>query len=250
MAHSTTIFALVLCASIIGCTLAVDVPDFIHVCKRNDPHIEDCIRRSVDELKPKLVTGEPTYNIPSLEPLLLKELIATEGSGGLKITAREIKAYGASNFYIQKLRVDMNTLRFAMDILLPHLYIEGLYEINGKVLLLPIRGSGPLTGNFTDATGSVKIQAATSKDINGDDHITLNEFRMRISIRKGSLNLENLFNGDPTLGTVINNAINSNFDAFLKELQPLIEKALSNAFTDISNKIVNPFTYNQLFPAF
>lgn len=123
-----------------------------------------------------------------------------------------------------------------------------MYEIDGRVLLLPIRGNGPLTGNFTDATGSVKIQGDLVKGPDGADHLTLSEFRMRISIRKGSLYLDNLFNGDQTLGNVINNAINSNFDAFIKELQPLIEKALSAAFTEIGNKIVGPFTYDQLFP--
>ena len=145
-------------------------------------------------------------------------------------------------------RVDLSTLRFALDILLPHLYIEGTYEIDGRVLLLPIRGNGPMTGNFTDATGSVKIQGSTVKDAAGVSHLHLNELRMRISIRKGGLKLDNLFGGDPTLGNVVNNAINSNFDAFIKELQPLIEKALSSAFTEIGNSIVSPFTYDQLFP--
>ena len=145
-------------------------------------------------------------------------------------------------------RVDLKTSRFAMDILLPHLYIEGSYEVDGRVLLLPIRGNGPISGNFTDAMGSVKIQGSLVKDEKGIEHLHLNEFRMRISIRKGTLKLENLFGGDPTLGPVINNAINSNFESFIKELNPLIEKALSSAFMDIGNSIVKPFTYDQLFP--
>lgn len=142
----------------------------------------------------------------------------------------------------------MNTLRFALDILLPHLYIDGQYEVDGRILLLPIRGNGQLTGNFTDATGSCKIQMEVVKDASGDDHVHISEFRMRISIRQGTLKLENLFNGDPTLGAVVNNAINSNFEAFIKELQPLIEKTLSQAFVDIGNKIIAQFTYQQLFP--
>ncbi|XP_058803118.1 circadian clock-controlled protein daywake [Phymastichus coffea] len=246
MSRGTTL-AIALCAALVCCS-ALELPDFIHVCRRNEPDIEACIRRSVEDLRPQLMSGVPEYNIPSLEPLLLKELVAAEGTGGLKITARDVSAFGASNFIVQKLRIDLNTLRFALDILLPHLYIEGLYEIDGRVLLLPIRGNGPMTGNFTDATGSVKIQANLFKDAKGEEHVGLSEFRMRINIRKGSLKLDNLFGGDPTLGTVINNAINSNFDAFIKELQPLIEKALSSAFMDIGNSIVRPFTYDQLFP--
>jgi hypothetical protein len=78
--------------------------EFLQVCKRNDPEIESCIKGSVEYLRPKLMTGVPEYSIPSLEPLLLKELVAAEGSNGLRITAKEVKAYGASNFIIQKIR--------------------------------------------------------------------------------------------------------------------------------------------------
>lgn len=247
MAHGITL-AFALCAIASSGFALVDLPDFLQVCKRKDPQIEECIKNSVENLRPQLMTGVPEYNIPSLEPLLLKELVAAENSNGLRITAKEVKAYGASNFLIQKIRVDLDTLRFALDILLPHLYIDGMYEIDGRVLLLPIRGNGAMTGNMTDSTGSVKIQADFFKDEFGDRHVVLKEFRMRISIRKGSLNLQNLFGGDPTLGAVVNNAINSNFDSFIKELQPLIEKALSAAFQDFGNNIVRPFTFDQLFP--
>ena len=74
------------------------------------------------------------------------------------------------------------------------------------------------------------------------------EFKIKISIGKGSLQLENLFNGDRALGEVVNNAINNNFDVFIHELQPIIEKALSEAFHEIGNNILTPFTFDQLFP--
>ena len=144
--------------------------------------------------------------------------------------------------------MDLNQLRIAVDVDLPHLYIMGQYAINGRVLLLPIQGSGPMTGNFTSCTGAVRIQAARFKDPFGEDHVQISEFRMKISIGKGSLHLENLFGGERALGDVVNAAINSNFDSFVREIQPLIEKALSEAFLEISNSIVRPFTFDQLFP--
>lgn len=35
-------------------------------------------------------------------------------------------------------------------LLLPHLYVEGRYDIDGRVLVLPIKGSGKFTGNFSE----------------------------------------------------------------------------------------------------
>lgn len=140
-------------------------------------------------------------------------------------------------------------MRIAVDVEIPNLHIDGQYSINGRILLLPIQGSGPIKGNFSDASGVVRIKTHIyTNSTSGLDHIEISDFRLKISIGKGTLSLENLFGGDPVLGEVINNAINNNFDSFIRELQPLIEKALSEALLEISNSIVRPFTFKQLFP--
>lgn len=77
--------------------------EFLHVCRRNDPKINDCIKESVEHLRPYLKSGVPEYAIPSLEPLLLKELVAAEG-GGIKMYAKDVHAYGASDFSVTKMK--------------------------------------------------------------------------------------------------------------------------------------------------
>lgn len=47
---------------------------------------------------------------------------------------------------------------------------------------------------------------------------------------------------------VINDTINKNLDMYLKELMPVIEKALASTFLKIGNSIVESYTYDQLFP--
>lgn len=97
--------------------------------------------------------------------------------------------------------------------------------------------------------GACKIQVAKYLDENGEEKMRIMDFRLKISIGKGStLKLDNLFGGDKILGDVINSAINSNFDLFMKELLPLVEKALSDAFQNIADNIIQQFTFAQLFP--
>jgi hypothetical protein len=67
-------------------------------------------------------------------------------------------------------------------------------------------------------------------------------------VGKGTLKLENLFGGEQALGDAVNHAINNNFDMFLKEIMPIVEKGLSDAFQDIADNIVQQFAYEQLFP--
>lgn len=57
----------------------------------------------MEALRPYLKTGVPDHNIPSLEPLLLKELTASQGTG-MKISVKNVKVFGASSFKIKKLK--------------------------------------------------------------------------------------------------------------------------------------------------
>lgn len=47
---------------------------------------------------------------------------------------------------------------------------------------------------------------------------------------------------------VINDVANKNFDGFLHEFVPVIERALEKVFLKIGNTIVESFTLDQLFP--
>lgn len=38
-------------------TITIFVAPFFHVCGRSDPDLEECIKRSVEEIRPLLVTG-------------------------------------------------------------------------------------------------------------------------------------------------------------------------------------------------
>lgn len=59
---------------------------------------------SIESLKPKLAEGIPELNVPSLEPLFLGDLLLGDSNnGGLVITARDVDAFGASNFKIKRL---------------------------------------------------------------------------------------------------------------------------------------------------
>lgn len=50
------------------------------------------------------------------------------------------------------------------------------------------------------------------------------------------------------LGDAINGVINQNFDVISKDIIPLVEKALQRLLKRISSKILENFTYDQVFP--
>ncbi|XP_012219404.1 circadian clock-controlled protein daywake [Linepithema humile] len=225
-----------------------DIPEFLHICRVNVPKYEACVVDSIEFLKPYLKVGVPEYNIPSLEPLKLKKLtIALTNT--LQIQLTDVLANGASNFKVSNVKVAFKeNVHVTVNVQLPNIQVEGKYDIDGKILLLPLRGSGPLHGNFSNCLGACKIVAERYIDENGVEKFRVKDFKLKITVGQGTVKLDNLFDGEQALGDIVNSTINNNFDLFMKELLPYVEKALSDAFAHISTSIVAQFSAAQLFP--
>jgi len=238
-----------LCLVILTATTCEELPDFIHVCKKSDPDINACIFDSVNTLKPYLVSGLPQYDIPSLEPIILGDLIVagSKTGQGLFVTGNDIKAYGASNWILKNLNIVEYASKYSFQIELPLLYVEGGYNVDGKILFIPVKGAGTFSGNFTGGEGTVRIKGI-QKEINGENHFVVNKMDIKIKLQKGQIKLEDFFGGDKVLGEIVGQTINQNFEIFSQDLIPLIEKSLARIFKRSANKILERFTMAQLFP--
>lgn len=49
-------------------------------------------------------------------------------------------------------------------------------------------------------------------------------------------------------GEAVNNVINDNFDIISQDIIPLVEKSLQRVLRRIASKIIENFTYDQVFP--
>lgn len=96
-----------------------------------------------------------------------------------------------------------------------------------------------------ESTGNVRLQFGR-KEPSG--LVTIKKFLIKIKVGKGTVKLHNLFGGDKVLGEAVNNVINENFDLVSRDIVPLVEKALQRLMRRISSKILENFTYDQVFP--
>lgn len=83
--------------------------DYVLPCNRNDPHINQCIKKSFNHLRPFLGKGLPELNVPPMEPLFVDELSMDNDAGAVRIKAlfSDILAKGASNYTIKEVRSDV-----------------------------------------------------------------------------------------------------------------------------------------------
>ncbi|XP_011192235.1 protein takeout [Zeugodacus cucurbitae] len=229
-------------------TFAAKMPDYIQICHRNDPKIAECVKNSVHSIRPHLADGIKELNVPAMEPLDIGDLNILEGgANGINVKVKKLNVWGSSNFEIKKIRASDDAKRFDFELILPYLHGEGNYNINGQILGLTLRGSGPFTGNFTNFYAFVKV-VFDVKPINDVEMISLKELVVKIRTGSGSVHLQNLFGNDKTLGDIINETINQNFELFTNEVIQPIERALEKRFSSVASQILDSFTYNELFP--
>ncbi|KAK4883426.1 hypothetical protein RN001_006745 [Aquatica leii] len=230
--QALTIFVFV---SIVFCKL----PDYIQVCQRNVPDIDQCIINSIEHLKPYLKTGIPEINVPSLEPLRINETVPMNlGNGDTKILTNltELAVYGASSFEIQKLWSNIAENSFRYNVSLPAIVLKGVYEIDTKLLFLLIRGKGNVTINI-DNYNFECIMSGDRIQIENVEHLKFDQLECEIQFEKASIRLSNLFNGNALLGNAVNDVVNDNIDVFFNEIKPKITEAIGNVFKDVANKI-------------
>ncbi|XP_049947742.1 circadian clock-controlled protein daywake-like [Schistocerca serialis cubense] len=225
------------------------IPAFLKVCHRNDPRLNDCVRNSVDALKPYLKTGIPELSIPACEPLQIQQLVINQGRGPVSVrsTYSGIRVRGPASFNLKSVKVDLNKDRARFKLRLPRLEMTSDYKIDGRILLMPIIGKGHCEGNFTDVDATCTMQGERVER-DGATYLHVKTFSTSFSIGHAKVKLNNLFGGDKELGDAMNQFLNENWRNVATEIKPVLEETISDLFKKFSNKIFSKFPMEQLLP--
>lgn len=118
--------------------------NFIKVCNRDAPNLNECARESFETLKPRLMVGMPELFIPPMEPLTVPEIKMDQDSGAIYLhsTYKNVKIKGISKHKLNDLRIEPKQLKFTVSLTFPKLYLESEYNIKGKIMMMPLLGDG------------------------------------------------------------------------------------------------------------
>nr|AGM32444.1 hemolymph juvenile hormone binding protein (JHBP) [Coptotermes formosanus] len=230
-------------------TTALKASDLFHICNRNDPQLNNCVKEAIEQLRPKLKSGIPQLKMPSVDPMFIPKVRLVQGSGPVSIdsTFTDIYVTGITNFDIKQVTVDLDNYRVDLQMALPYLYLNSDYTIQGRILALPISGSGDSWSNYTVVTGTGSlIGHKESRD--GKDYMKLDQFKFSVDVAHADIHLNNLFNGNKELGDAMNRFMRSNWEAVFKEMKPVVDEAITSILTDIARKVFDRFSLAELFP--
>ncbi|KAF2886369.1 hypothetical protein ILUMI_19804 [Ignelater luminosus] len=132
--------------AVITCLDAVDLPSYIKPCDLTDPNFDQCAIKSGQAAIPSLVKGDKKYKIPSLLPLEIPEIKFR--TGDLHIKLDNAKVSGFENAQIKDFKFDPRKQHLAITVYIENANLISHYNIDGKILILPIRGDGAANITF------------------------------------------------------------------------------------------------------
>lgn len=79
---------------------------FLKICHRNDPNLNECVKQSVNSLRPYLKTGIPELQIPPCEPLQVPQIEISQAVGPISIRSiyTDIEVQGGTNFILKSVK--------------------------------------------------------------------------------------------------------------------------------------------------
>ncbi|KRT86269.1 hemolymph juvenile hormone-binding protein, partial [Oryctes borbonicus] len=202
---------LLLCIAVTVATLAgaAKLPSYITACKRDPATLSDCATKEARKVLPVLLNGDKSLKIPKLNPLRLPE-VKIDAGDNLKIKLSDVSIFGFEDHTIDKLDIDLNKQHIQLKVRFPRLNLQSKYEVNGQILVLPIRGSGP--ANITFVGGQYTYNTDFTIEKRGsDEHIQLTGSKLDYTTQRSYFQLDNLFDGDKVLGDQMNKFLDENW---------------------------------------
>lgn len=97
------------------------------MCKKDDPKLGSCLRKSISSLRPYLSQGIKELDIPALNPLVIPEIRLSQNSGAISLESsyKNIIIHGATRFRLRAVKVDLEQNKMRCKLWFPELNMHG-----------------------------------------------------------------------------------------------------------------------------
>ncbi|XP_071455301.1 protein takeout-like [Hetaerina americana] len=228
---------------------SLKIADLGTVCESTDPNLESCMVKTAQEMLKKLEDGIPAWNIPKLDPLKVPVMAVQRGGGvaAFNITLKDSYHHGLSKIHFIAASANPKKYEITFKVWLPVYSITGKYDMSGRLLLLPITGSGNSNITLSNLTAEWTL---TGKPLvqDGLTYMDQQQFRVRVYPEKVRVKFENLFEGNRLLGATMNNLLNTHWKELYKDLGPGLEEAISQLHLSLTKKMFTKIPMSDLFP--
>lgn len=220
-------------------------------CKMAAADFDSCMLTALNSVQKFFHTGLPQYNVTSFDPFFAKEVTQKRGGPNMnyRLKLKDVYERGWTESRVTKFRSDPRNHMIKYSQFFPEKYLEGSYEIEGKLFDYPLNNRGKFNlslYNYTQTTTAVR-----RPNIIGGREADSGSVKVKI-VQNGMGNMElhitNLLQGRAVMESILDGIINVSWRPFLPIVKPLIDDLVSTAFTDIFNNNFQNFPFRELFP--
>ncbi|XP_026319228.1 circadian clock-controlled protein-like [Hyposmocoma kahamanoa] len=233
-----SLFCLALCAN------GAQLPSFLTPCSQSLPveELSNCITAQARNSQKVFAKGIPQLTDP-LDPLTLNNVSAVAGTFSIKSTNVIVK--GLRKMEIKEMRYDLQKLSGHTKVF-GNLSFTSDYETEGRVLLLPITGSGKLAVKMYNTDVLIKFKIRKVQGPDGAEHMETYDLKTSQQYGNVKIHMSNILGGN-AIGDGINHVLNENWRDLMTEVGPPFIEAVSAKVHDVINQLYKQVPINELF---
>ncbi|XP_065172762.1 protein takeout-like, partial [Atheta coriaria] len=225
------------CFAIIVNNAFCKVPDYIKVCSKKNG-LSACLMQNFKDVLTYLTDhDEPAFKVQNFRAIHVPK-IDLQATADLKVSLKDVVFTGLEKSAIKEMSIDDTEIRMLLHS--DEMIYNGKYQMNGKILILPIEGEGTMRitqKNFDlDYKAKLKIEERKGKKYYYVDNNPEDTKIVIPMIERVIYQFDNLFGGDPNLGPEMNIFLNENWKEVFNEIKVAVEQ--TGAYS-LVNPIVN-----------
>ncbi|KAI8033957.1 circadian clock-controlled protein daywake [Drosophila gunungcola] len=230
-------------------------PSPLKRCKVQD---EACLVAQAQTYFGAFKRGIPERQVAGLEPIDLGNMRVESGGHSeslqFKLLMNNAKLYNLANSVVVKslkgFTKDLaKPLKLTMAMDAPQLEVRAKYDVDGKLLILPIVSKGDLTIRMDEVQIKSRIMAEPVKRADGHTYLNITDYKTITKAKGGHFDMTNLFNDNVDLRESTLKVLNQEWNALALDVQPKINEACSKVFRSIVQNLWNNIPYDEFFEA-
>ncbi|CAK1555198.1 unnamed protein product [Leptosia nina] len=195
-------------------------------CESSD---SKCLKSVTQELIPRFAEGLSILSVDPLDPMFVDKVDAS--TPNLKLMLTDLKITGLKGCIAKKIERDAKksflsvTLQCTVD-------VEGHYDMNGRLLVLPLEGNDKFQAKLDRAIFKVE---GNYEEIERDGEKYWNIIKWDHGFKlhdKSTVHFDNLFNGNKDLAQAAQQVISESGNEIINEVGPPVVKAILTKIVD------------------
>ncbi|EDV92787.1 protein takeout [Drosophila grimshawi] len=217
-------------------------PTFLPSCRIYEPGFINCSTHSIQKLIDQLNIGIPEIveRFGSLDPMHIKDIVYKQDNNEvatLSSNLTNVMVKGFSQIIIKESRVSKKDFNWQTKIYIPKMSLDAKYKMAGRVLLLPLNGSGKMLIVIDDLDVLLRTKVQLYEKGNFTFY-NVTAVTAQLNMSRVHTNLDNLFNGrSKEVERSTNQFFNDNWRDFYEALKPLIVETVETIFLEIMSTV-------------